>query len=369
MDEPLDHTDDQASVETPKAPLSPDHDEPQITLTVHHRNQPTELTFPASATLFDLSARVATTLSVPAANQKFLVSPNVGLLKPPPSPTHPSNRPLAPLAAAPAKKIVLLGATASQVATLNATIARGAAPLQRRAGVGGSSGVVKAARATRTAPSAARAMDDATYTFGTTRALSGFADAARATALLERLRADAGVHAAMRRWHFRVGVLAEMDPAAHTTHHSRTLGLNRNQGEAIELRLRTDAYDGFRDYRGIRRVLCHELAHNVWGDHDRNFWDLCRQIERVVETEDWRSGGRSVGGGEYYQPPAEEEHVDGGGWTGGEYVIGGRAGHNEGLSRREILARAVEERIKKLHEAENGGSGEDGADGKGATSQ
>ena len=31
-----------------------------------------------------------------------------------------------------------------------------------------------------------------------------------------------------------------------------------------------DAYDGFRTYREVRRVLCHELTHNVWGDHDNN---------------------------------------------------------------------------------------------------
>jgi hypothetical protein len=36
------------------------------------------------------------------------------------------------------------------------------------------------------------------------------------------------------------------------------------------LRLRTDAYDGFRLYSEVRRVLCHELTHNVWGDHDDN---------------------------------------------------------------------------------------------------
>ena len=163
-----------------------------------------------------------------------------------------------------------------------------------------------------------------------------------------------------------------MDPAQHTTHASRTLGLNRNKGEVIELRLRTDAGDGYRDYRTVRRTLCHELAHNVFGEHDGRFWELCGRIEREVERDDWRGagggggGGRSVGGQVYYEPMGGEgegggEMVDEGGWGGGEYVLGGgrdAAGSgsadantdaqslNAGLSRRQILAQAAEARMK-----------------------
>lgn len=70
----------------------------------------------------------------------------------------------------------------------------------------------------------------------------------------------------MQRHQFAVGVLTELAP--HEQPH--LLGLNVNAGQAIKLRLRTDAYDGFRTYREVRRVLCHELTHNVWGDHDNN---------------------------------------------------------------------------------------------------
>lgn len=152
---------------------------------------------------------------------------------------------------------------------------------------------------------------------------------------------------------FTVGLLTEMDPAAHTTHEGRTLGLNRNAGEVIELRLRTDAGDGYRDYRTIRKTLCHELAHNVFGEHDARFWKLCREIEDEVQKADW-SSGRSFGA-EYAPPPAidEGEVHDHGGWQGGEYVLGvgesgatqGEDGH--GLSRREIMARAADARIKQ----------------------
>ena len=70
----------------------------------------------------------------------------------------------------------------------------------------------------------------------------------------------------MRKHQFAVGVLTELAP--HEQPH--LLGLNVNAGQAIKLRLRTDAYDGFRLYAEVRRVLCHELTHNVWGDHDNN---------------------------------------------------------------------------------------------------
>ena len=67
----------------------------------------------------------------------------------------------------------------------------------------------------------------------------------------------------MQEHKFAVGTLTELAPHEHPN----LLGLNKNAGEAILLRLRTDAYDGFRLYADIRRVLCHELTHNVWGNH------------------------------------------------------------------------------------------------------
>lgn len=63
-----------------------------------------------------------------------------------------------------------------------------------------------------------------------------------------------------------VGLLTELAPHEHP----ELLGLNVNAGQEIKLRIRTNAYDGFRLYADVRKVLCHELAHNVWGDHDDN---------------------------------------------------------------------------------------------------
>lgn len=101
----------------------------------------------------------------------------------------------------------------------------------------------------------------------------------------------------------------------------------------------------------------------MWSAHDRNFWDLCHEIEKEVEKADWKTGGHMVGKEEYYEGSGggfgEEEAEDEGGWTGGEFVLGaatgtegaGGPGRGEaGLSRREVLARAAEERIKRQRE-------------------
>lgn len=70
----------------------------------------------------------------------------------------------------------------------------------------------------------------------------------------------------MQTHQFAVGLLTELAPHEQP----QLLGLNENAGQKIKLRLRTNDYDGFRPYLDVRRVLCHELTHNKWGDHDEN---------------------------------------------------------------------------------------------------
>ena len=83
---------------------------------------------------------------------------------------------------------------------------------------------------------------------------------------MSKLAEDPAIRHIMQKHQFAVGLLTELAP--HEQPH--LLGLNENAGQAIKLRLRTNDYDGFRPYREVRRVLCHELTHNVWGDHDNN---------------------------------------------------------------------------------------------------
>lgn len=360
------------------------NDEDTLSITLTHHGAKHTLHLPSSATISTLSDAIAAQLSIPPTHQKLLITPKPGLLKPPFSGDNVNPAaalPLAPLVAA-KRKIVLMGSTPAEVSSLQASVSHAtsqhAARASRRYAV---TPATPARTAGRGVLGSAKASEEAQYTFHAIRPLAYLPRPERSTAFLERLRDDAGIRAAMRRHKFSVGLLTEMDPAMHTTHESRTLGLNRNRGEVIELRLRTDAYDGYRDYKTIRRTLCHELTHNVWGDHDRNFWNLCREIEREVERDDWRGGsGRrvgGVGGDEVYEPADDPERrgdvFDHGGWTGGEFVLGGSGGAaivgssgtvttgaGEGMSRREVLARAAEERARRARQEKGGEKSEEG---------
>jgi hypothetical protein len=315
-----------------------------VSLNLVHHGTPHTFSFPSEATISDLSEAVTDELSIPSSNQKFMIS-KLGLLKPP------FKDPALLLSSIVDKKITLMGITAAEASSIANASSEAARFVNR----------VRPAQKVKAYKTHdwKKEQEEAQYTFTTLRPLPYLPNPSRSLQFLQRLKDDAGIKAAMRKHKFTVPLLTEMNPIEHTqSNHegtTRTLGLNRNQGEVIELRLRTDAYDGYRDYKTIRKTLCHELAHNVRGPHDRNFWDLCKQIEKEVEGSDWRSGGHSLGDGEYYG----EEVDDHGGWSGGEFVLGaGSAGEGEsvgstssqGMSRREILAKAAEERIKRLRE-------------------
>ncbi|KAI0131335.1 WLM-domain-containing protein [Daldinia grandis] len=322
----------------------------EITISLTHHGKPHNFTVNPTATVADLVAQIQDELRIPASNQKLMVS-KLGLLRAPFA-----ERPVTDLQD---KKITLIGTSTEEIASL-ASASQSAA--QRQAHL---------AAARRNLPKAysrrdpQRALEDSTYTFATLRPLPNLPHPERSLAFLERLKADPGIRAAMRTHKFSVGLLTEMDPLSYTesSHEgtTRILGLNRNAGEVIELRLRTDAYDGYRDYKTIRNTLCHELAHNVHQNHDRAFWDLTHQIEKEVARADWTRGGRNVGDAGFYEPEAAAEEVayDHGGWTGGEFVLGGgnvggaAAAVGQGtLSRREVIAKAAEERMKKQKQAE-----------------
>jgi hypothetical protein len=345
---------DELATDTPVDSLS-EYDELDVedppalfNITVLLHGKPIDLPFhDENATIQDLSDQVAEDLRIPPANQKFLITPKTGLLKPP------FKDPTLQLRQLQEKKIVLMGATTAEVEELESDISERKARMERRRGALKAGRKVKAEKYR----DSKKVQDEARYTFHTIRPLAYLPNPEKSQRFLERLRDDAGIKASMRKHGFSVGLLTEMNPAEHTTHESKTLGLNRNRGEVIELRLRTDAYDGYRDYKVIRHTLCHELAHNVWGDHDRNFWNLCKEIEKEVEQNDWRRGGNSVGGEEFYNPGDEgvsDEEADEGGWSGGEFVLGGgqpSGSSEQPLSRREIMAAAAEERMRRQREA------------------
>jgi hypothetical protein len=319
----------------------------QMNIQIHFHGKEFTVQTPPNITIAQLSVSLAEILSIEPDKQKLMITPKPGILKAPFPDTQ-----IATIYT-PKTKITLLGSTEKEISDLNATITKVRIRTQNRHA------------AAKAAPKAAKHRDwkktqeESTYTFHSIRPLPYLPNPDRSQRFLERLADDPGIKATMRSHKFSVGLLTEMNPAEHTTQESRTLGLNRNRGEVIELRLRTDRYDGYRDYKVIRKTLCHELAHNVFGEHDRSFWDLTGQIEKEVEKADWKHGGHKLSENEFYNPGDDgyvndrEEHFDAGGWTGGEFVLGAEQGPNgnDGLSRREILAKAAMSRAEKQKKA------------------
>ena len=308
-------------------------------LTVHFHGQPTQLKAPSYLSVAGFAKATSVTLSIDETKLKLMIAPKPGILKHP----FPENKLLDLIT--PRTKVTIFGSTNKEINGLHAAVSRSAGP-----------------RRLPTRPAAAwkrrdwkKIQEESAYTFHSIRPLTYLPNPERSQRFLERLANDPGIKSSMRKHKFSVGLLTEMNPAEHTTEESRTLGLNRNRGEVIELRLRTDRYDGYRDYKVIRKTLCHELSHNVWGEHDRNFWDLTKQIEIEVDRNDFNHGGHQLTQGEFYNPQdhgAEEEHFDGGGWTGGEFVLGSEnSSGSQGLSRREIIANATVSRLEKERQA------------------
>jgi hypothetical protein len=345
--------------ELPMDHSSVEDDGPQMAVPIHFHGKQFTVQASEDITIAQLSLSLAELLLVEPGKQKIMITPKPGIFKPP--------FPDTPLSAVYTSKtkITLLGSTEKEISDLSASITKDRARSQNRLAAG------------KGAPKAFKNRDwkkvqeESTYTFQSIHPLPYLPNPERSQRFLERLANDAGIKAAMRAHKFSVGLLTEMNPSEHTTQESRTLGLNRNRGEVIELRLRTDRYDGYRDYKVIRKTLCHELAHNVFGEHDRKFWDLTGQIEKEVERGDWRQGGHKLSEDEFYNPGEDghvdgEEHFDAGGWTGGEFVLGSDQGSsgNQGLSRREILARAALGRAEKQKEAQKATAETQGSDKK-----
>ncbi|KAK1238115.1 hypothetical protein MKX08_002694 [Trichoderma sp. CBMAI-0020] len=318
-----------------------------VSITISHRGQKLPFELDADNTVMDLFCEIEAVLEIPIQNIKVMV-PKGPFIKYPFKDPEYSVKNLA------GKTVSVMGSTATDVQAVQTMChklhkIKAAREAQR-----------SKAKSKTTRRRTAASPEDLKYTFMQVRPLGGLPNAERSLKLLMRLKEDPGIKAAMRKHKFTVALLTEMEPLAHTesTHEgtTRILGLNRNQGEVIELRLRTDAHDGYRDYKTIRKTLCHELTHNVHGPHDRQFWDLCHQIEREVDAADWKTGGQTIGESSRYhisgQDEEEDVHEDDGGWTGGEFVLGGSKMSSAGLSRREILAQAALERQRKEAEEE-----------------
>jgi hypothetical protein len=203
---------------------SPPSEGPLVTVQISFKGKTSPVTVPPSASVLDLKQTLESTLQIPPTHQK-LVSKGRQLA---------DSEPVSPLNS---QKIMLLATQPSAVASINAQ-----KPQQRRR----SPYAVKLPQPRSTASSSA---PDINYTFHRLVPLAHLPQAEKARELLDRLVHDRGIIAIMKKYKWSVGALVEMDPAEHTYVDHKTLGLNRNRGEVIELRIRTDDYGGFRQYR------------------------------------------------------------------------------------------------------------------------
>jgi len=175
--------------------------------------------------------------------------------------------------------------------------------------------------------------------------------------MLTELSSDAGILACMAKHGWSVGCLAELYPEGKVGESAVcVMGLNQNKGQTILLRLRTDDLRGFRKMLSVRKVLFHELAHNVHSDHDNDFFRLMRRIERECNEMDWtRSNGSStaVSTGSRYNSSSYDNNNDeadaaimGQLFLGGSGRLGGSSsGSADNLSARELALRAAIQRM------------------------
>ncbi|KAI0339684.1 WLM-domain-containing protein [Trametopsis cervina] len=280
-----------------------------VDFTVSHRGQNYSLSLLPDATFDLLQAKLEELTSVPPVNQKLLYKGKKATVNGEDTIIHAGIKT--------GLKIQLLGPTAQEMGELRQV----ENDFQKRERILRERASKPQPKLRSTGSANASSLN---YRFHQIEPLPHLPNPASARTLLERLSNDPAIKHIMQTHQFSVGVLTELAPHEHPD----LLGLNQNAGQAIKLRLRTNAYDGFRLYAEVRRVLCHELTHNVWGDHDNNFKELNSKLNREVAEFERAATGGAHRLDEYtssaYEPSSELEaearllassHVLGGGST------------------------------------------------------
>jgi hypothetical protein len=209
------------------------------------------------------------------------------------------------------------------------------------------------------------------YGFQTIQTLPNLPNESQAREILHSLSQDPGILACMAHHQWKVPLLSEMYPEGKVGESEVCiLGLNRNQGGEILLRLRTDDLQGFRKIQTIRKVLFHELAHNVHSEHDGDFFLLMRQIEKECVEMNWTmsTDGHTLNGNTSHvqtrrMDGIEDEYNEPASFQGGVYRLGGNNGEEGGshvtsidvdeVSSRERRAQAAMNRLQLVDEDSN----------------
>ncbi|CAI2164250.1 7336_t:CDS:2 [Funneliformis geosporum] len=184
------------------------------------------------------------------------------------------------------------------------------------------------------------------------RALTKYSNHEEALQLLKKLATH--VRPIMKKRNWRVGTLEEFWPAERGL-----LGVNKNSGETICIRLRTP-YDErrFYDFDDLIGTILHELTHIECGPHDAAFYKLLDELndeydDLMVKGFGFLNDGYQLGQGISHNvspalaqqralEAAEKRRKIEGIMTKGGIRLGG--GNRSGLSLRELAAMAAERR-------------------------
>ncbi|KAI8620550.1 WLM domain-containing protein, partial [Chytriomyces sp. MP71] len=272
-----------------------------IALQVSYKGTTHSLVVDALDTVASLKERIAELTAVPVGYQKlmhkaFHIASEASLLS--------------SLFAQGTHKILLVGSTASDVAIIQN---KDAFMTRRRGNFSQAGSKITEKAALRQ------------FTFGAIKPLEGLPNSDPARRLLIRIREDVGIIEVMRKHHWYVHTLTEMPPVA-PTEEGKLLGFNKNAGEEISLRLRTDDMSGFRHYRTIISTVLHELVHMEIGPHNDDFHALNRILNKEYDS---FSTGRTTGvegrvdGSQYFTVEGEAIRDSSASYQGGAFVLGG----------------------------------------------
>ncbi|KAI0738605.1 WLM-domain-containing protein [Daedaleopsis nitida] len=307
----------------------------EINLNVSYRGNIHPLSLLPDSTLAYLHERLEELTSVPQENQKLLYKGKK---------TVQDDATIEEAGIKDGIKIQLVGPTAEELGGLRATESEH----QRKERILRERARRPHAKVRSTGP--ATPSSDAQYTFHRIEPLPHLPNPSSARDLLTRLANDPAIRHVMRTHKFSVGVLTELAP--HEQPH--LLGLNVNAGQAIKLRLRTDRYDGFRLYKDVRKVLCHELTHNVWGDHDNNFKELNSTLNReVAEFERAEAAGTHILTTPGFDSPHSALEAEAHEYVlGGSFTLGGSNAGSAGDSPEERRRKVLEATMTRLRKEE-----------------
>ncbi|KAG1735895.1 WLM-domain-containing protein [Suillus paluster] len=311
------------------------HEDIMLTITFRGTSHP--LSLPNDAPVSTLHARLEALTSVPPSLQKLIYRGKKIQHRQDDSDPEPT---IAQAGLRDGIKVQMLGSTAEELEQLNAADSahqRKERILKERA--------LKPQVKLRSTGSSSTSSHQ--YRFHRIEPLAHLPQPETAMECFTTLSKDPAVLHVMQKHRFSVGLLTELAPHEHPG----LLGLNVGSGDTIKLRIRLDTYDGFRPYLEVRRVLCHELAHNIWGEHNDDFKELNSQLNREVAEFEAAAGG----GTHYlsdlrdtYQPSSNEEaealiHVLGG---------TGLRGNDTVEDRRKRALEAATARLKNEEELE-----------------